>query len=235
MTMYWPYLTWVWYIRYTRACRDTPISASTDTGSKVGNTITSNSVYYFSFSPAVRIPPPPVLLWHPAHCVHSWEHWPPPLWEWTRGVYMLWQSVCIHTRMIFVWLYTTSHSKITVSPVIHVSHGHTYTLTAWLYTSSLVLQFHLLCTLYGWLHMTLILFDQFPNQHMYVHLCLYPLDLYTYTYIYLQRMYVQYACIIHILHKVNYKATFLLYRLPPCSMSSSFGSTYIGGLFIPCS
>ena len=113
--MYWPYLTWVWYIRYTGACRDTPISASADTGSKVGNTIISNSVRCFSFSQAVRIPPPPVLLWHPAHCVHSWEHWPPPLWEWTRGVYMLWQSVYTHTPMIFVWLYTASHSKITLS------------------------------------------------------------------------------------------------------------------------
>ena len=64
-----------------------------------------------------------------------------------------------------------------------------YTLTAWLYSSSLVLRFHLLCTLYGWLYMTSIYFDQYPNWQTHVCKSIG-------------------AGIIHILHKENYIATF---------------------------
>ena len=156
-------MIWVWYIRYTRAYIRHTHFHFRRVGSKVGN-ITSNSVHCFS-SPAVRIPPPPVLLWHPAHCVHSWEHWPPPLWEWTCGVCS--GSLCAPIPQwcpLCVVVHCLSHSKITLSlhPYMHLMDTP-YTLTVWLYTSSLVLQFHLLCTLYGWLHMTSILFDQYPN------------------------------------------------------------------------
>ena len=110
MTVYWPHLTWYGY-DIPGHIEDTPISVSDRrVGSKVGSTITSNSVHCFSFSPAVRIPPPPVLLRHPAHYVYSWEHWPPPLWEWTHVL-----AVCVHpdpNDFLSVWMCTSLIPKL---------------------------------------------------------------------------------------------------------------------------
>ena len=170
---------------YTRACRRHTHFCFRRVGSKVGSTITSNSVHCFSFSPAVRIPPPPALLWHPAHCVHSWEHWPPPLWEWTCGVWS--GSLCVPIPLLSSLCGCTLHLSLQnnyVSPFMHAPHGHI------LYTDCLTV--HLISctpvssTLYlVWLvAYELNLIWSIPKlTDICKSIC---------------------ACIIHILHKVNY-------------------------------
>ena len=151
--MYWPHLTWYEYYMsdIPGNIEDTPISVSDRrVGSKVANTSTSNSVHCFSFSPAVRIPPPPVLLWHPAHCVHSWERWPPPLWEWTHGVCL---AVCVHpdpNDVLSVWLYTAFLILLS----LHFHHTCISCISCISCALSDCTLHHdiILCTFYGWLH-----------------------------------------------------------------------------------
>jgi len=55
--------------------------------------------------PALSIPPPP------AHCIHSWEHWPPPLWKIANEQIVYALAVCVHpypNHALWVWLYTAS-------------------------------------------------------------------------------------------------------------------------------
>ena len=125
--VYWPHLTWYDYGKYQGMWKTHTHICIRQIGSKrhlvlVILSITSdisidlNLVECFSFTPTVRIPPPPVLLWHPAHCVHSWEHWPPPLWEWTRGVCS--GSLCTPIPQccpLCVAVRCLSHSKIILS------------------------------------------------------------------------------------------------------------------------
>ena len=164
--MYWPHLTWVWYIIYTRTCRDTPLSDIW----AVKLVILSLLIQFTVSPPQLSGFPLHLRYSDIQHIVSQVESTGLHLCENEHVECICSGSLC--TPILQWYLCAVQCLSFQNNPLSshawHVSHGHTYTLTVWLYTSSLVLQFHLLCTVYGWLHMPSILFDQFPNQHSHV-------------------------------------------------------------------